>query len=393
MKCIEVAPNGAGWLDRPLVNGPYVYLCNADLSGAGGEFPYLEVRRGLDGSLVKQRTVCVEAGREVFPSRPQLGLDGTVLVAVYIQNQDLELQRLDPEGELLQSWRWTGDDYDDLAAMDMACKLFPGCVADLGESALVSWIYRQGRSYQTLTTEGPLSREWTLACTPGAILSASEGHVQSRTREGKLIWQLPAMTYLGASADNTDRFWFLDERKRKQSELERAETYLNYLEVEQIEQADLPESQWNLQHPLEDEACVVAIGSQEAHPLAEIPFSGELRSFASLEGGGRVLVHSLPEERHRIQVKLGDLDWQRDFPGCGCAFLGLKEGLTWWCDSRYWHCRDGQGKSLRSGAWPAGFSALGFGPRICDRGPLWSNAVLGPQGLLARSGEQLLLPE
>jgi hypothetical protein len=314
-----------------------------------------------------------------------------VLVAVYLQNQDLELQKLSPEGELLQSWRWTGEDYGDLAAFDLACKLFPGYVADLGPSALVSWIYRQGRSCQTLTTEGPLCEEWTLACSPCAILTASDGHVQSRKRDGSLLWQLPAMSYLGSSSDNQEMFWFLDERKRRLAELERAEAYLVYLEAEKIEQADLPESQWNLQHPIEDEAHVVAISSQEAEYRTAIPFSGELRSFASLGEQQWVLVHSLPEGRHRIQAHLGDMAWQRDFPGNGCAFLGLREGLTWWCDGQSWHGRDPQGKSLRSGAWPAGFSSLGFGPRIRDRGPLWSNAVLGPQGLLARSGNQLLL--
>ena len=409
MTLVEVSHNRAGWLDRPLLGGNRIYLSNASAGGPAGSFVYFEVRNLEDGALVSQLCVDAEADQEVFASRPHLNPDGSLLVAVHLQNDRMQLHRLDPEGDILQSWRWESEDYPELAACDLTCKLFPGLVGWLGDEVAVSWLYRQGRVYRTVGASGVPPRggrrgveaglvvpEWALVFRKEAVFTATSTHVQARDQTGELLWQIPAMTFLGQSGDWV---WLYDERARGELELERAESYLIYLQAEGLAQEDFPESEWSAGRPIHEPAWVLGLRLADGEELARIPVRGQLRSFASVDLDHWTLVESTREGEHRVTVQLADQAWQRCFPGAGgCDYLGHREGHTWWSDAKSWHCRDSQGKSVRSGFWPSGgggrregFEALGFGPRICDRGPLWSNAVLGPQQLVARHGAELLL--
>jgi hypothetical protein len=381
---VKVSLNKAGWLDRPLLGPDRIYLSNA--GQASGGFTYFEARSG-DGSLI--HALEVEASTEVFASRPVRVADGTLLVAVYVQNDAFRLHRLDVDGRILGSWQW--DSFPELTAFDLGCKLFPGLVGELAGHPFASWLYRQGRSYQTVDPEGSFAPEWALVSLGSTLLTASSSFVQARGADGELLWQLPAMTYLGAT---DDLIWFYDERQRGQLELERAEGYLEYLQAEGVAQADFPESDWRASHPVEDRASVLAVGLAGGQTVAEVPVLGQLRDFVPLDREHWALVEHDGGDDVRVTVQLPGQAWQKRFPGqVGCAYLGQVGEHTWWCDPKAWHCRDGQGKSLRSGFWPPGFAALGFGPRICDRGPLWSNAALGPDRLVARHRSELIILE
>jgi len=143
-----------------------------------------------------------------------------------------------------------------------------------------------------------------------------------------------------------------------------------------------------------DGSAITLVDRNTGDDLETVALSGWLRSFGGFAGEQMALAWTEKDEQHyRIHCRLPNQTWELSFPGNGAAWLGCDCEHSWWCDDKYWHCRNQQGKSLRSAAWPAGFRGLGYGPRICDRGMLWPNAVLAEGQLWARHDQDLILWE
>ena len=351
----QVGANGAGWLDRPFLSADSLLLTHADLQGTGGDWTFLEIFSRQNGERLAHLTVESQPGQEVFPSRIHCDSSGYLWVSVYVQNCQLRLYKLHSNGSVCQSWSWDSQDYSELAAFDLSCKLFPGPVGQLGGRPVASWLYRQGRDYQMVTPDsGPgvsLARAWPVHLGEDFFLATDGQDLWSQNAAGQRLWNRNEAQLLAIY-----RSW----------------AALLEPEGEQVSIIDL----------------------ETGHNLETVSFPGFVRSLGGFDGEHMAVVWDEPgEERHRIHCHLPGQEWELSFPGTGAAWLGYSGEESWWCDDKYWHCRDAQGKSSRSGRWPDGFRALGYGPRICDRGVLWPNAVWDGKQLWARYGEELLLWE
>jgi hypothetical protein len=414
-----------GWTETPTLHAGLVLLAGAG-TGQGGPVTVLQA---LDAASGEERfALAIETdapGREVVMSLVHVSSPDTLLVAVYRQDEALEVMRVGLDGRVLAR--------DDLGAegslcgWDVSCKVMLAAAGERDGAYLVSYLYRQVREYKTFARAFGEPRvrwesdEWLLAADDRVVVGATRperpprpapatrGRFESMPAElvcrartdGAVLWRCPAPPgHVDVAGLHDGRVVLVDRRLRFQEQHERERSLDESFLAGRVDDATYGaelDRIWQ-SAPARAPTIVTALDARDGRACFAHELAGDVLDVRAGCAGGLAVLRASATEAELLRLdEGGGVTEQVAIPPPAPAragwpphdpthrILDAGEGFVLWADHGNLHM------SARDGAWsfPLPDACAGFRPRVLDRSlPQMSAAIL--DGTLAlRSNERL----
>ncbi|MDB4943273.1 MAG: hypothetical protein JWP97_2807 [Labilithrix sp.] len=376
--CIE----GFGWSDRPAVSGETVFLAGG-ASDSHGPIAFLQ---GIDRATGASRFVLEKvalAGHDVVCSEVHATAGGGAFLAVYTQDESLDVVVVDGAGRVLVHHELGAE--GSLVGHDIGSKVALASQPEVNGRYLVSYAYRDNREYRTFaralgaTSNAWDSPEWLLAATNHVVVGAASQVRRPRDRpvrllararhDGAVVWRRDFPEgQLAVAGASESRLLVVD----RSPQLRGAGSLL-----------------WLLDLATGEEVARIAVAGDVLDAAlnehgATVLRSGDAKAGAALlrfDGGG--------QQRAAVEVAVPELAYNG-----GVRLVHAGADAVLWVDARATLQLDRLGAAAADPggplwSWPLPYATAGFRRRVTDRLLPWSTETIDGNRLFLRSGGRL----
>jgi len=295
---VTTAPAFVGWSATPVVHGDLV-LCagSASPNAPQEDVPALFGHDAQTGQLRFEIKLPLEhPSPELVTSPPYFLSSGEIMMGVYARDEWLKLFIFDGSGRKVAQHEITEQEGENLCIFghDGGNKLFVGQCVQLGSETndrnryrIVSWLYRQVRTYATAVFRPDGSRlifpEWLLAAHDGILCGvetprAGERLVARNLRDdaplGEKLWSAPGEARLVLGVVD-GLLWVLDYSDRDAARTRRKDAFVSHLIEHDLKDSSDAEKQHALSHPLRAGVPLTALDLLTGAPRWSVLLDGE----------------------------------------------------------------------------------------------------------------------
>lgn len=308
---VTTAPAFVGWSAAPVVHGGLV-LCagSASPSEPTGDVAALCGHDAASGDKRFELLLPLQhPSPELVTSPPIVSPSGELLLGVYARDEWLKIFALDESGVQKSVHEVVEQEGEQLCIFgsDGGNKLFVGQCLDLETNdrtcyRIVSWLYRQVRTYATAVFRPDGTRqvfpEWLLAAQDGILCGietprAGERLVARTLRDGAgfgdKLWTAPgeARLVLGVVQG---LLWILDYSDRDAARTRRKDAFVSHLIEHDLKDSSDAEMHHALAHPLRAGVSLQALELATGAPRWSVILDGEPIAARLASGRGAVLI-------------------------------------------------------------------------------------------------------